>query len=111
MTVELNIDMAKLSQVDFSIPYLTKEEVKKFFNLKSTAYDKYRNEFKEKISEKIYPYTSFIKIGSKEQIALYPWLHFSCNYGKFKDKRLAKYIEPYSRKTIQDFKDVGVGMK
>ncbi|MGX7068882.1 hypothetical protein [Gemella bergeri] len=56
MTIELNIDMAVLNKVDFSVPYLTKEEIKKFFHMKQTTYKKYRNEFMEKISGKIYPY-------------------------------------------------------
>lgn len=104
---EIQIDLVELKKLDLSFPYISKDEIMKCFDIKSTSYEKYRNKFKEKIKEKFYPSECYLKIG-QEQFNVYAWLHFASNYDYFKDKRLERYITPFNNKTVQEFKNIGV---
>lgn len=105
---EIQLNLVELKKLDLSFPYISKEEIMKCFDIKSTTYDKYRNKFKEKINEKFYPSECCLKIG-QEQFNIYAWLHFASNYDYFKDKRLEKYVLPFTKQTVQEFKNIGVG--
>ncbi len=39
---EIQIDLVELRKLDLSFPYFSKEEIMKCFDIKDTAYDKYR---------------------------------------------------------------------
>ena len=49
---EIQIDLVELRKLDLSFPYFSKEEIMKCFDIKDTAYDKYRKMFKEKVKDK-----------------------------------------------------------
>ena len=105
---EIQLNLVELKKLDLSFPYVSKDEIMNCFNIKSTTYDKYRNKFKEKIDEKFYPSGCYLKVG-QEQFNVYAWLHFASNYDYFKDKRLEKYVLPFNKQTVQEFKNIGVG--
>lgn len=101
---EVKLDLVELQKLDLTFPYISKEDIQKCFGIKDTTYIKWKKQFLNKIDEKFYPRGSCLKIG-KEQFNIYAFLHFATNYDYFQDKRLAKYIEPYSRKTVQIFRE------
>lgn len=101
---EIKLDLVELKKLDLSFPYISKDDIKKCFNIKDTTYIKWKNQFLKKVDEKFYPRGSCLKIG-KEQFNIYAWLHFAANYDYFQDKRLEKYIEPYTRKIVQEFQE------
>ena len=101
---EVKLDLVELRKLDLSFPYISKDDIKKCFDIKETTYNKWKKQFLNKVNEKFYPSGSCLTIG-KEQFNIYAFLHFATNYEYFQDKRLEKYIEPYSRKTVQIFRE------
>ena len=101
---EVRLDLVELQKLDLKFPYISKDEIQKCFNIKDTTYNKWKKQFLNKVDEKFYPRGSCLKLG-KEQFNLYAFLHFATNYEYFQDKRLEKRIEPYSRKTVEIFRE------
>ena len=101
---EVRLDLVELQKLDLTFPYISKDEIKKCFDVKETTYTKWKKQFLNKVNEKFYPMGSCLTLG-KEQFNIYAFLHFATNYKYFQDKRLAEYVEPYSRKTVQIFRE------
>lgn len=101
---EVRLDLVELRKIDLTFPYISKEDIKNCFDIKETTYNKWKNQFLQKVDEKFYPRGSCLKLG-KERFNIYAFLHFATNYDYFQDKRLSKYIEPYTRKTVQIFRE------
>lgn len=101
---EVRLDLVELQKLDLTFPYISKDDIKKYFNIKDTTYTKWKNQFLNKIDEKFYPRGSCLKLG-KEHFNIYAFLHFATNYEYFQDKRLEKRIDPYSRKTVEIFRE------
>ena len=105
---EIQIDLVELRKLDLSFPYFSKEEIMKCFDITDTAYDKYRKMFKEKVKDKHYPSICYLKMGTKEFFSVYAWLHFFSNFEYYQDKRLEKKIVRFTKKTVEEFKEIGV---
>ena len=101
---EVRLDLVELQKLDLTFPYISKDDIKKCFNIKDTTYTKWKNQFLNKIDEKFYPRGSCLKLG-KEHFNIYAFLQFATNYEYFQDKRLEKRIDPYSRKTVEIFRE------
>nr|DAN63844.1 MAG TPA: hypothetical protein [Caudoviricetes sp.] len=101
---EVKLDLVELQKLDLTFPYISKEDIQKCFGIKDTTYIKWKKQFLNKVNEKFYPMGSCLTLG-KEQFNIYAFLHFATNYSYFQDKRLAEYVEPYSRKTVQIFRE------
>lgn len=101
---EVRLDLVELQKLDLKFPYISKDDIKKCFNIKDTTYTKWKNQFLNKIDEKFYPRGSCLKLG-KEHFNIYAFLHFATNYEYFQDKRLEKRIDPYTRKTVEIFRE------
>lgn len=104
---EVQLDLVELKKLDLKFPYLSKQEIMDCWDIKSTTYIKWKKQFIQKVNERFYPKGSYLSLG-KEHFNVYAWLHFANNYDYFQDKRLEKRIEPFSKKTIQEFQDLGV---
>ena len=45
---EVKLDLVELQKLDLSFPYISKEDIKKCFNIKDTTYIKWKNQFLQK---------------------------------------------------------------
>lgn len=53
---EIKLDLVELQKLDLTFPYISKEDIKKCFNVKDTTYIKWKNQFLQKVDEKFYPH-------------------------------------------------------
>lgn len=104
---ETILNLIKFKKIDISLLYISKDEIKKAFDIKETTYSKWKKLFLEKIEERVYPKEAYLDIG-KDMYNIYAWLHFASNYKYFQDKRLAKKVSEFNSDTVRKFKELGV---
>lgn len=106
---EIPIDMVELKKMDFSAPYISKEDVMEIFSIKDTKYSMIKNLFIKKVEEGFYPKEAVISLGSVKHFNVYAFLHFANNFDYFQHKDLEKRIKPFGKDTVRTFRELGVG--
>lgn len=106
---EVPLNIVELKKLDLKNPYISKNEIMELWNISDNTFRKLRNQFRENVGKgKMYPQGAILKIGG-EHFNIYAWLHFVSNYDYFQDERFKKYITEFSKQTVFEFKELGVG--